>query len=130
MAKTFVLGLVNLPLRPEGAITQPLTHFFGHATQWPNETAICPFVRRRIFGAQKRPNIRLRPNVRPFAEYSAILTNVRPFYRIYGQLSTTEEKLLSKSINFKANLGYIFGKMAECSVKWQALQHMNCSPAF
>ena len=50
--------------------------------QWPNETAICPFVRRRMFGAQKCPNIRtrtnvrLRPNVRYFTEYSAILTNI------------------------------------------------------
>ena len=50
--------------------------------QWPNETVICPFVRRRMFGAQKCPNIRfrtnvrLRPNIRYFTEYSAILTNI------------------------------------------------------
>ena len=41
-----------------------------HGRQWPNETAIWPFLRKRTFGAQKRPNIRIRMNIH-FTEYMA-----------------------------------------------------------
>ena len=84
------LGINNLevPFRLASIIQEGIliSHYQSRASeaseQWPNETVICPFVRRRMFGAQKRPNIRfrtnvrLRPNIRYFTEYSAILTNI------------------------------------------------------
>ena len=52
-------------------------------------------------------NIRIFVFVRIFVygRIFGLLPNIRPFYRIYGQLSTTKQELQSKFINFKANLG-------------------------